>query len=146
MLNIDNRFDNFGRVRGAGIHDATVVGFTYALDARFTLILSACDGSNSNLSFDKVEEIGFSNFTKGAIVSDIFCWPLKALDVTPAIREAYSILASENYVENDCVRDIDRLATKYSDSLLVYISCSYGGDVALVCKEVQRCDCDVANR
>lgn len=127
----------FRQLARAGIHDSRVVAFSMSDQDVFSIELVGVDGLRQTVDFADAIDVGFHHFKNNAIVDDIFCWPLKLQVSTFELQDAFATLVGESYVERNFEADFGRLQCSYPSYLLVKISCSYGGDVAILCTAVE---------
>jgi len=130
-------FDRDGRVRCRGIHDAMLLALKIEKDERIQ-IETAADTVNLSISLRGVVEFNVSNMCNGSIILDLFCWNVSEVPSNIEIYDnAWNILYSSRYK----AEDINYLAKKkmelFPDKFLVHLSCSYGGDLAAICKNIE---------
>jgi len=130
--------DQFRRVRGSGIHDATIQAFSLIAGGQFEVFLRNPGGQEKRVVLSEIAQFGFRDFVNGAIVSDIFCWKLN--DPTIALEsmcDAWRVLLGGNYAEPDFLGLVSAMMQRYASALLVFFECSYGGSIAAICRDLQ---------
>jgi hypothetical protein len=130
--------DQHGRIRGQGIHDATVHSFRFVCDERFDVCLRGLDGQDRWIHLLDIRNIGFKDVVNGLIVSDVFAWAIKDLsEANVGVRDAWRVLLGGNYREEDLHGAITRTKVRYASFFLVFFESSYGGSIAAISREIQ---------
>jgi hypothetical protein len=132
------KIDQYGQIRGSGIHDAVVQAFRFVMDDHFDICLRDSSGQERWLLLRGVTKIGFKDLVNGTIVSEVFCWKLETTttggNVLPT--EAWRVLFGENYIEKDFEGLVATTQEQHAMQLLVLLESSYGGSIAAICHEV----------
>lgn len=131
--------NEFGQLTKLGLHDASIVGFSYRYDEEFSFDMRRVDGSAVSLSLTKVTRFGCSGFQKGAIVSDVYIW---RPGLTPAwhasdAEGAWAVLFGNEIDVATLPSVIKPIVEGREASFLVLVECSYGGSIALLCEEIE---------
>jgi hypothetical protein len=126
-----------GSIVNRGIHDATIHAFRFVENEQLDLCLRSPDGNDRWLCLVDVPRFGFQDVVNGSIVSDVYCWGLsdcpEILDETVAWQV---LLGYGSCKGHDVVPEAARLAAKYATHSLVFVTTSYGGLIAAICREV----------
>jgi hypothetical protein len=130
------KLDSYGRLAVGGIHDAVVQAFEFDLSGGFKLRLRGQAGEERLLSLRGVARFGFNDFVNGAIVSDVFCWEVGGAILSEICTDAWRVVLGGNYVEDDLDALIKRLTAQYQGYLLVFVECSYGGSIVVICNDL----------
>jgi hypothetical protein len=126
-----------GTLATHGIHDATVQAFSFVSEDRFDLCLRAEDGTDRWFFLIDVPRIGFADLINGTIVCDFFCWGLASSPIPhPAADAAWRVLLAGTFTDTELTSAIGRLTVRYPGHSLVFITSSYGGTIAALCRDV----------
>lgn len=129
--------DGYGQVVGGGIHDTVIQSFNFTEGDRFDICLRDSSGNKKCMSLRGIEKIGFKDLVNGTIISEIFYWPL-AEGCVPlnSENEAWRVLLGGNYQERDFEYIVFRLMAQHATHALVFFESSYGGSIAVICREM----------
>lgn len=129
--------DQENRLRGTSIHDAELQRLELVPSDRLALSFRSSDGTLGGLVLTGLAEIGLEHLTNGMIIFDIHAWRLDAPTATSQIwREAWRALLGDRCHLHDVEPTIARLIQRHAGLTLVYISSSFGGEVAAICQDV----------
>lgn len=134
----DFSLDQYGMVRTPGIHDAVVEEFHFISGQSLNIRLRGVSGEHTLVSFQGAVNLGFKDVVEGTIVSVFFCWRMHdKMAIEGAVEEALRVLNSGHYHEADFYKHSSSLVQKHAGRFLIFLSSSYGGDMAAVCEEIQ---------
>jgi hypothetical protein len=127
--------DDSGIVVGCRTHDATV----QALELRkglLRLTLKTIAGRTTILEFREVVQLAVQELWEASIVSYVFCWKIEnspdyALDIPDG---AWPILLRDRGPVDR--KSMCETMARFSSHLVAQILCSYGGNIALICKNM----------
>lgn len=131
--------NEYGQLVGFRVHDARVIGFSHQDEGPFSLQLLRIDGSVARLSFRGVDRFGFRGFRNGAIILDIYFWdpqqtpPWHASDP----EGAWAVLFGNDYEVSALPSAVERVLENRESGYLVFVECSYGGSIALLCESME---------
>jgi hypothetical protein len=129
--------DEEGELRGASFHDGNIVGFRASDDIQEFAIRNT-SGQIVTIRLSKVLMFTVGQFWDGAIVANVNVWPIaKVPDSSWNLEDgAWSVLLAGRARKEDMRPWAERIASKYSDTMLVQVSCSYGGSFCALCRSM----------
>ncbi len=134
----DFSIDRSARLSTGGVHDAVVEEFHFISGQSLNIRLRGASGEHTLVSFHGTVKLGFKDVLEGTIVSDIFCWRMHdKMVIEGVLDEAFRVLQSGHYHEAGFYSFSMSLAQKHTGKFLVFLSSSYGGEMAAVCEEIQ---------
>lgn len=133
---IDWQLDPYGPITGASVHDGLIRKVSFE-EGAFRVRIAGTTGVMSEFAFGGVAKFR-ANFIDWPIVDGIYAWKIGQ---TPE----FSAEADDNpwrqlawpAPDDDLPGFVARLRRDNPDSYLVQISCSYGGDAALICRDIE---------
>ncbi len=141
MLLTEQQIDIHNRITGYAVHDSTIVGFKYDDQEFFKVDLKRSDDSKVSISFSKIKNLGFVDFRNGAIIMDIYTWPISKIEDVllrkQNQKDAWETLFADNFSEIELERSIQNIEKPY---YLTLIDCVYGGSIACICSDISISD------
>jgi hypothetical protein len=128
------RTDEAGMLLGARVHDGQITDLSYS-KGLLSFRLERQSGSIILLELNGITELN-SIFWEGTIVSEFFVWKISSSteQVSLGLASAWEFLYRQRVV--DLELEVKRAVKKRSESYLVHILCSYGGEFAAICNRV----------
>lgn len=124
-----------GYVTGASVHDGKIAKVCFEVGA-FKVRIAGTTGILSEFVFGAVTKFR-ANFIDWPIVDAVFAWKIgQAPDFSPEAEDNPWRLLAWPAPDDDLPGFVARLSRDNPESYLVQISCSYGGDAALICREI----------
>lgn len=139
MRSVPCRIDEFGFLQGAPLHDGVITDLNYSHGDSADFLVSRDDlNSKTLLSCSGLVRFGSRLFLSEAIILSVLCWDLSNTPdfVSEAMDNPWRVLFGLDTRE-DILPIIARQRQTYPSHKLVSISCSYGGDFALICENVE---------
>jgi len=137
-MKIDWTTDEAGLIRGFSYHDSGLVGLEWSGSRYLRLRLSTPDGVTT-VEFGELDTVTFQEIWNGAIVSDIFVWPVVAVPETvwDMSDGAWSVLLSGRTYRSDEKSVAAQIIKRKPSAFLVQVLNSYGGSIAAVCEKIE---------
>jgi len=134
---IEVETDQYGIVN-APVHDGRVVKLVLDGEASMSFTIRNLQDESVTFTLDGLVAMRILSFQREAICSDVSCWDLA--HAVPMRWEAadnpWTILFGELH-QKDAIGARERLIATHPNHKLVTLSCTYSGDLAAVCSELQ---------
>ena len=135
MHPIDWQIGADGYVTGADVHDGRLAEFSFK-EGTFKVRITGTGGGVSEFAFGGVTKLN-ANFIEEQIVYAVFAWKVgQAPSFSPEAEDNPWRLLAWPAPDHDLPGFIAKLSGDNPDSYLVQVSCSYGGDAALICRTI----------
>jgi hypothetical protein len=136
MHPIEWRISPDGYVMGADVHDGRTIAFSFK-EGTFKLEIAGTGGGVSEFVFRGVTKL-HADLVEVQIAYAVFAWKIGQTPkfVPGAEDDPWRLLAGPGTRE-DLAAFAAKLSRDNPDSYLVQISCSYGGDAVLICKDIE---------
>lgn len=136
MHPVDWQISADGYVTGADVHDGRMIEFSYK-EGTFKVGIARFGGGVSEFQFSGVAKL-HADLLEDQIVYAVFAWKFDQVpDFSPEAEDNPWRLLAWPSPDQDLGALASRLAAEVPEGFLVQISCTYGGDVALTCKEIE---------
>jgi hypothetical protein len=128
-----------GFVTGASVHDEMLVKVCFE-EGTFRVRIAGTTGALSEFVFGGVTKFR-ANFIDWPIVDSVFAWKIgQTPEFSPLAEDNPWRLLAWPAPDDDLPGFVAKLSRDNPDSFLVQISCSYGGDAALICTDIELFD------
>lgn len=135
--NSSYKTDCYGRIIGYGLHDSYLVGFYFDED-RVSIKIRNSQSTLIRIELFGVKEIGLVELCKNAIVSDIYFWEAAHAPKAWGVPDsAWNTVFYGRMSLDDIKREVENLAKTMPQLYLFHTECSYGGAIAVVCKDMK---------
>ncbi len=126
------------QLTGFRVHDANVIGACYGDEGPFVLAIRRVDEVVTRIAFIDVTQFGFREFRNGAIISDIFVWPVAEAPTSASTHEdgAWAIVFGNHLPLSHLPAEMERVAAAGMSKYLVAVETSYGGGIAVLCNDI----------
>lgn len=136
MTPIEWRISADGYVTGAEIHDGALAEFSYS-DGSFKIGIARAGGGASEFHFGGVTKLR-ADLIEEQIIYAVFAWKIPQVpNFAPEADDNPWRLLAWPAPDQDLAALASRLSADNPEGYLVQISCSYGGDVALICSDIE---------
>jgi hypothetical protein len=127
-------------VTGGDVHDGSVVGFSCEEGAAFRIAIARPAGGVTEFVFDGVSNYRV-NFGDKPIIYAVFAWKIgRTPKFVPGAEDDHWRLLAWPATREDLTAFAAKLSRDNPDSCLMQNSCSYGGDAALICRDIHLID------
>ena len=136
-MKVDWTTDSAGVMRGFNYHDSGLVGLEWA-ETRYLRIRLLSPNGISTVELTDLEVVTLREVWDGAIVSEIFAWPISAVPETvwDMSDGAWHVLLSWRTRQSDERLAAAQITKRRPSGLLVQVLTSYGGAIAAVCENI----------
>jgi hypothetical protein len=136
-MKIDWTTDGEGLIRGFSYHDSNLIGLEWLGSQYLRLTLSTLHGITT-VEFDELDTVTVRDVWDGAIVSEIFVWPVTAVPekVWEVSDGAWSVLLSGRTHRSDEKMAAAQIMKRKPSAFLVQVLNSHGGEIAVVCGKI----------
>ena len=131
--------DQRGRLKVPGIHDARLSALTLDFGKRLCFDAAGANGERSSFVLDGLYMLNISDLWDGVIVDSISMWRLDGGDGarwSADAGRAWTSLLSGRVDPGSEAREIERMGQKHRRLTLVDVSCSYGGAIQALCRDL----------
>lgn len=126
-----------GYITGGNIHDGSVESFSFEEGAAFRIAVARLGGGLTEFVFGGVSNYRV-NFVNKPILYAVFAWKIgQTPTFVPGAEDDPWRLLSWPATGEELTAFAAKLSRENPDSYLVQVSCSYGGDAALICREIE---------
>lgn len=127
-----------GSLIGPAIHDGVIVGLELIQDQRLCLHVKNLLNVVVRLELLGIREFTLVELWNSAIVSDMYVWQARSVpDVMWQVPDGgWNALLRTRTDATNVAGVAGRIAARQPEPLLVLIDCSYGGQLAAVCKRL----------
>lgn len=128
--------DSAGSVLGFSYHDAILTGLEWAESSYFRMRLSQPHGTTT-IELTDLDTLTLQVWN-GAIISDIFVWPVGAVPETVWNMGdgAWHVLLSGRVRSSDERLAAAQIIERRPTALLIHVLTSYGGTIVAVCENI----------
>lgn len=139
MHPIDWQISADGYVTGADVHDGRIAEFSFE-ERTLKVRIAGTGGGVSVFAFAGITKL-YASLIEEQIMYAIFAWKIgQTPEFSPEAEDNPWRLLAWPAPDDDLPGFIATLCRNNPESYLVQISCSYGGDVALICTEIHAFD------
>ncbi|HYJ82168.1 MAG TPA: hypothetical protein VEW26_04915 [Allosphingosinicella sp.] len=136
MRPIDWHINADGYVTGADVHDGRLAEFSFE-ERTFKVRIAGIGGGVSEFAFGGVTKL-HADLVEEQIVYAVFAWKIgQTPEFSPHAEDNPWRQLAWPASDDDLPAFVTRLSRDNPGSYLLQISCSYGGDVALICRDIQ---------
>jgi hypothetical protein len=131
------QINTYGMLQSGRSHDATLdqLGFR---DDTLKLGWSKEDGARYELALGAIHHQCVNAFVGKQILAEIYIWPLAEVSKAAAIpAAAWGTLLSSLLRPEKIPAEVTRITIQHPGASLVLCEFSYGGDIAVVCQQIQ---------
>ena len=123
-----------------GVHDGYLSQLSISEDKINFNIKKAAVGKNvTEIELLGVKLFNIKELSNGAIISEVYSHKIcEILDSNWDIPDSGWNVLLDNYKQEDAKKIVADLANENPNYLLVHISCSYGGSLAVICETISK--------
>jgi hypothetical protein len=118
------------------VHDAVIVGLEYREKSELSLDLALAGDYRTRLVMQRPRTVGIAGFVARSIVLDVEAFELDS-ECPPVEHPVWGVLFTAGLWPHNDTERLQLVAAQCRlGGLLVYVECSYGGDLAAICSDV----------
>ena len=129
--------DENGIMLGARVHDGVIIGLSI-INKSVSIQVQRLDSGIVEFELGDTEEWNLTSLCNGSIISTIFVWKNDSVpESTWEIPDSgWNVLYGSRFRKESARNVAKEIIQKFHGYYLIHFSCSYGGDIAAVCKRI----------